>query len=128
MIVVDASAAVAALLNAGPARAALSDEALHAPHLIDSEVAQALRRLVLHGSLATDGGWAAPDSWRRLGVVRHPVGGLLDRVWELRENVFAYDESYLALAEALGCSLLTADARLGRSPGLPPSWPPLPDT
>ena len=118
MIVVDASAAVAALLNAGPARTAISDEAVHAPHLIDSEVAQALRRLVLRRSLGADDGWAALDSWRRLGIVRHPVGGLLDRVWELRENVSAYDASYLALAEALDCSLLTADARLGRTPGL----------
>jgi predicted nucleic acid-binding protein len=118
VIVVDASAAVAALLNAGPARTALSDEAVHAPHLVDSEVAQALRRLVLRGSLGADDGWAALDSWRRLGIARHPVGGLLDRVWELRENVSAYDASYLALAEALGCSLLTADARLGRAPDL----------
>ena len=118
MIVVDASAAVAALLNAGPARTALSDEAVHAPHLIDPEVAQALRRLVLRRSLGADDGWAALDSWRRLGIVRHSVGGLLERVWELRENVSAYDASYLALAEALDCSLLTADARLGRAPGL----------
>lgn len=118
MIVVDASAAVSALLNAGPARQALSDETLHAPHLVDSEVAQALRRLVLHGTLRAGDGWAALDSWRRMGVVRHPISGLLGRVWELRENVSAYDASYLALAEALGCSLLTADARLGRAPDL----------
>ncbi len=118
MIVVDASAAVAALLNAGPARQALSDETLHAPHLVDSEVAQALRRLVLRGTVRAGDGWAALDSWRRLGVVRHSVSGLLGRVWELRENVSAYDASYLALAEALGCSLLTADARLGRAPDL----------
>jgi len=118
VIVVDASAAVAALLNAGPARQALSDETLHAPHLVDSEVAQALRRLVLRGTVRAGDGWAALDSWRRLGVVRHPISGLLGRVWELRENVSAYDASYLALAEALGCSLLTADARLGRAPDL----------
>jgi predicted nucleic acid-binding protein len=118
VIVVDASAAIAALLNAGPARTALSDEAVHAPHLIDSEVAQALRRLVLRRSLGADDGWAALDSWRRLGIIRHSVGGLLDRVWELREDVSAHDASYLALAEALDCSLLTADARLGRAPGL----------
>jgi predicted nucleic acid-binding protein len=118
VIVVDASAAVAALLNAGPARQALSDETLHAPHLVDSEVAQALRRLVLRGTVRAGDGWAALDSWRRLGVVRHSVSGLLGRVWELRENVSAYDASYLALAEALGCSLLTADARLGRAPDL----------
>jgi predicted nucleic acid-binding protein len=47
----------------------------------------------------------------------HPVAGLLDRVWELRENVSAYDASYVALAELLDCSLLTADGRLGRAPG-----------
>ena len=73
---------------------------------------------MLGRSLTAADGWAALDTWRRLGVVRHPVGGLLDRVWELRENVSAYDASYLALAEALGCALLTADARLSRVPGL----------
>jgi predicted nucleic acid-binding protein len=118
VIVLDASAAVSALLNAGQARTALADGAVHVPHLIDSEVAHALRRQVLGRSLGADDGWAALDTWRRLGVVRHPVGGLLDRVWELRDNVSAYDASYLALAEALGCALLTADARLSRVPGL----------
>lgn len=118
MIVLDASAAVSALLNAGPARTSLADEAVHVPHLIDAELAHTLRRQVLGRSLAAADGWTALDTWRRLGVVRHPINGLLDRVWELRENVSAYDASYLALAEALGCALLTADARLGRVPGL----------
>ena len=118
MIVLDASAAVSALLNAGQARTSLADEAVHVPHLIDAEIAHALRRQVLGRSLGAADGWAALDTWRRLGVVRHPIDGLLDRVWELRENVSAYDASYLALAEALGCALLTADARLGRVPGL----------
>jgi predicted nucleic acid-binding protein len=118
VIVLDASAAVSALLNAGQARTSLADEAVHVPHLIDAEITHALRRQVLGRSLGAADGWAALDTWRRLGVVRHPIGGLLDRVWELRENVSAYDASYLALAEALGCALLTADARLGRVPGL----------
>ena len=118
MIVLDASAAVSALLNAGEARTALADESVHVPHLIDSEIAHALRRQVIKRSLSPDDGWAAVDTWRRLGVIRHPVAGLLDRIWELRENASAYDASYLALAEALGCVLLTADARLSRVPGL----------
>jgi predicted nucleic acid-binding protein len=118
VIVLDASAAVSALLNAGQAREVMAAESLHVPHLIDSEIAQAIRRQVINGSVRPDDGWAALDTWRRLGVVRHPVTGLLDRVWQLRENVSAYDASYLALAEALGCALLTADARLSRAPGL----------
>jgi predicted nucleic acid-binding protein len=117
VIVADASAAVSALLNNGSARRAFSDEQLHVPHLIDSEVAGALRRHVAVGRLAPDVAWEALDRWRRLGLTRYPVVGLLDRIWELRENVSAYDASYVALAERLGCALMTADARLGRAPG-----------
>lgn len=118
MIVVDASAALAALLNAGPAREALGSEALHVPHLIDAEVANALRRKVAAGQLGSEPGWTALDAWRRLGMTRYPMFSVLDRVWGLRENLTAYDASYVALAELLGCLLLTADGRLGRAPGL----------
>ena len=115
MIVVDASAAVAALLNAGPARRAMGSDQLHAPHLVDSEVANAMRRQVGGGRLAPDDAWRALQTWRQVGVTRHPVIGLLERVWELRDNLSAYDASYIALAEELGCSLLTCDGRLGRA-------------
>lgn len=118
MIVVDASAALSALLNAGAARRALASEQLHVPHLIDPEVASGLRRRVAGGQLAAGAGWAVLDSWRRLGVARYPVYSLLDRVWELRDNLSAYDASYVALAELLDCSLLTADARLSKVPGV----------
>lgn len=118
MIVVDASAAVSALLNDGQARRALANEQLHAPHLVDSEVASALRRRVTAQQLGADAGWAALDTWRHLGMTRYPVFTLLDRIWELRENLSAYDASYVALAELLDCSLLTADARIGRAPGI----------
>ena len=118
MIVVDASAALAALLNAGPAREALGGEQLHVPHLVDPEVASGLRRRVAAEQIAADAGWAALDAWRRLGMTRYAVHTLLDRVWELRDNLSAYDASYVALAELLGCSLLTADGRLGRAAGV----------
>jgi predicted nucleic acid-binding protein len=118
VIVTDASAAVSALLNAGPARRTLGDEQLHVPHLIDSEIANAFRRQVAAQRLEPAAAWTALDRWRRLGMTRYPVVGLLDRVWELRENVSAYDASYIALAERLHCSLLTADARLSGAPGI----------
>jgi predicted nucleic acid-binding protein len=118
VIVVDASAALAAVLGAGQARRALATGRLHAPHLIDSEIANALRRQVVAGRLRPADGWTALDAWRHLGVTRYPVFALLDRVWELRDNISAYDASYIALAELLGCDLLTADARLARAPGI----------
>jgi len=62
--------------------------------------------------------WAALDTWRRLGLTRYPVFGLLERVWGLRDNLSACDATYVALAEHLDCPLLTADARLSRAPGV----------
>ncbi len=118
MIVVDASAALSALLNRGNARDALGAEQVHAPHLIDAEVANGLRRQVRTGRLPPLDGGTLVGVWRRLGLTRHAVHPILDRMWELRENLSAYDAGYVALAEALGCPLLTADARLGRAPGL----------
>lgn len=118
MIVLDASAAVAALLSEGVARRTLSQEQVHVPHLVDSEVASTLRRRVAAGTMDAGDGWALLDVWRRLGMTRYPVAPLLDRVWQLRENVTAYDAAYVALAEALGYALLTGDGRLGRVPGV----------
>jgi predicted nucleic acid-binding protein len=118
VIVVDASAALAALLNEGPARRVLSTEQLHAPHLIDPEIASGLRRRVAAHQLSAEAGWNALNAWRHLGMTRYPVFALLDRVWELRDNLSAYDASCVALAELLDCNLLTADARLGRAPGV----------
>ena len=118
MIVVDASAAVSGLLNDGQARHLLGTEQVHVPHLIDSEVASALRRRVLADQISNHVGWSALDIWHRLAVTRYPIHGLLERVWQLRTNLSAYDAGYVALAEELGCPLLTADARLSRAPGI----------
>jgi predicted nucleic acid-binding protein len=118
VIVIDGSAALAALLNAGAARRAIAREQLHAPHLIDSEVANALRRAIAAQRLDAQAAWAALNAWRRLGMTRYPGHSLLDRIWEHRHNLSAYDATYVALAELLDCSLLTADARLGRAAGI----------
>jgi predicted nucleic acid-binding protein len=117
MIVVDASAAVAALLNDGHARRVLAAERVHAPHLIDSEIAGALRRLVHNNRISATDGWNALDTWRRLALMRYPTPGLLPRIWALRDKLSAYDASYVALAETLDCALVTADARLSNASG-----------
>ncbi len=117
MIVVDASVAVLGLLNDGNSRSQLAVEALAAPHLVDAEVAHALRSRVLRGALSADDGERALGRWARLGIDRYAMTGLLDRVWQLRGNLSAYDATYIAVAEALGCSLVTADRRLAAATG-----------
>ncbi|MGI8415835.1 MAG: type II toxin-antitoxin system VapC family toxin, partial [Nakamurella sp.] len=77
-----------------------------------------MRRLVAGGSMSAAQGWSALDTWRRIGIRRSPVVGLLPRIWRLRDTVTAYDATYVTLAEVLGCPLLTADARLSRAPGI----------
>ncbi len=117
MIVLDASAAVLALMNDGDARKSLTTEAVAVPHLADSEVVNAVRAQVLRGNVGADDAGAALTRWAQLGLRRFAVVGLLARIWELRDNLTAYDATYVALAEALACNLVTADARLARAPG-----------
>lgn len=117
MIVIDASAAVLGLMNDGETRAMLAAEAAICPHLADSEVVHALRGRVLRGDLDVRVAERMIDVWQRLGLERVGVSGLLGRVWELRENLSAYDATYVALAEALESPLVTADGRLARAPG-----------
>lgn len=113
----DASAVVLGLLNDSDARRMMADEVLAVPHLADPEIAQALRGQVARGAITERVGSQALGRWAMLGVSRFAARGLLGRTWELRENLTAYDATYVALAETLGCHLVTADARLGRAPG-----------
>jgi len=123
VIVLDASALVELLLGTQAGRSIadrIADPALslHVPHLADVEVAQALRRYVRDGALDAPLAATALEDLRALDLERHGHEPLLDRVWELRDNVTAYDAVYVALAEALQCPLLTCDGRLARAPGL----------
>ena len=121
MIVLDASALLELLLVTDNGRRvaeriAAPEETLHAPHLIDLEVAQVLRRWVARGQLDEARAVQALDDLRDLDLNRYPHDVLLGRIWELRHNASAYDAAYLALAEALGAPLLTSDARLREVP------------
>lgn len=95
----------------------LGGGSLVTPHLADSEVAHTLRSLVLRGEVDERDAMRAIDVWARLGLQRVSVSGLLDRVWDLRDNLTAYDATYVAVAEALDAPLVTADGRLARARG-----------
>jgi predicted nucleic acid-binding protein len=100
------------------ARIADPEVGLHVPHLADVEVAQALRRWERAGELDAESAEAALSAYRQLDVERHAHEPLLARMWDLRQNLTAYDAVYVALAEALDARLITCDARLARAPGV----------
>jgi predicted nucleic acid-binding protein len=118
VIVIDASAALEVLLRTPAAEAVErrlfnSRETAHAPHLLDLEVAQALRRYAAAGELDQERARAALVDLADLPLCRYPHNFLLPRLWDLRNNFTAYDAVYVALAEALEAPLLTRDRRLG---------------
>lgn len=118
----DASA-VAEYLADGPHARAVGNritagQELWAPHLIDAEVGNVLRRGVALGAISPEGGRAALRDLSELPLNRARHLMLLDRAWELRDNVTFYDALYIALAEELGMRLITLDARLARAPGV----------
>jgi predicted nucleic acid-binding protein len=122
MIVLDASAAVDWLLqtSAGQSierRIYSRNETLHAPHLLDLEVTQVLRRLALQRVVSTRRADEAVRDLLDLRIARYPHLVLLPRIWQLRHNFSAYDAAYIVLAEKLGAALITRDARLGAASG-----------
>lgn len=122
MIVVDASAVLEFLLQTAlgsrvEARLLRDGDDLHAPHLLDVEITQALRRLVRAGEVDDERAAEALADLIEFDLRRHPHVDLLARAWELRDNLTAYDAIYVALAEALDGPLVTCDGRLGAASG-----------
>jgi predicted nucleic acid-binding protein len=123
LIVLDASAVVAVLLDPGSEAERIREriespgESLHVPHLMDLEVLHALRRQALRGALSPRRSAEALEDLANIMFVRYPHTSLMKRIWALRENLTAYDAAYVALAEALDAPLVTMDARLAQAPG-----------
>jgi predicted nucleic acid-binding protein len=123
MIVIDASAMLEVLLVTPVGVRILdrifstTEESLHAPQLLDLEVAQVLRRYCATGELVPERAQQALADLTDLAVTRYPHPAFLPRIWELRDNITAYDAAYVALAEVLGAPLLTGDVRLAAAPG-----------
>jgi predicted nucleic acid-binding protein len=121
LIVVDASVIVTALGDDGPdgdrARQRLRGERLAAPHLLDLEVTSAWRRLAAAAQLDERRVRLALADLQARRVVRVRHGTLLDRCWELRDDLTVYDAAYVALAELLEVTLVTADGKLSKAPG-----------
>jgi predicted nucleic acid-binding protein len=121
VLVVDASVLVVALADDGPdgdqARARLRDEDLAAPELLDLEVASVLRRQVQTGAVNLRRAGLALVDLAAMPLVRAPHQALLDRCWQLRDNLTMYDAAYVALAEALNADLITGDSRLAKAAG-----------
>jgi predicted nucleic acid-binding protein len=122
VIVVDASVVAPALgddsADGDESRARLRGEELVAPELIDLEVLSVFRRLAHAGQLPLRRAELAIVDLAALPLRRAPHSPLSVRCWELKDNLSIYDGAYVALAEALDVTLVTADARLSRAPGL----------
>ena len=122
MIVLDASATVDWLLQTSAGqriehRIYSAKESLHAPHLLDIEVTQVLRRLVREGMVLANRADEAVQDLLDLRLTRYPHFALLPRIWQLRHNLSAYDAAYVGLAEKLRAPLITRDGRLAAAPG-----------
>ena len=121
LLVVDTSAVLETVAAANPDRGLLdrlvADGDLHAPHLLDIEVLNALRGLVRGGKLSGDRAADARADIAELAIVRYGHEPLADRIWGMRANLTAYDAAFVALAEALDVPLVTCDRRLASAPG-----------
>ena len=121
MLVVDASVIAPAVADGGPdgaaCRARIKGASLAAPDLLRVEAVSVIRRQLANGALTPAQANNAIEDLLNLPIIVYPAAPFLRRAWELRDIATAYDACYVALAEALGCALATADQRLANAPG-----------
>ncbi|MGH3975645.1 MAG: type II toxin-antitoxin system VapC family toxin [Pseudonocardiaceae bacterium] len=120
-VVVDASIVLRLLANRtideGLRQRLAAQRTVHAPHLIDAEVASAVRGLLLGGKIGLPRAAEMLADFAALRIIRHPMHPHLSRIIELRNNLAAYDACYVALSETLRMPLLTQDLKLSRAIG-----------
>jgi predicted nucleic acid-binding protein len=119
VIVVDASALVDAIDGRSTVVERITGRELHAPHLLDVEVASALRKLVASGRWSDRRADLGLSLLESAAIRRHPHRPLLRLAWSLRDHLSSYDAIYVALATALGAPLVTTDRKLAGAPALP---------
>jgi predicted nucleic acid-binding protein len=117
VIVTDASVVLEVILRTQTGmkiqgRVLSARETLHAPHLIDLEVCQVLRRYLHNRQLTADRAYDAMEDFQSMRIFRYPHQVFWKRIWELRNNMTAYDAAYIAVAETISAPLLTTDKRL----------------
>lgn len=122
MIVLDASAIIELVLSTTAAvavsrRLSAAGETFHAPHLLDLEVLQVLRRYAANGDMSEDRARQALTDYLDVPLIRYTHDVFALRIWELRHNLTSYDAAYVALAEALSAPLITRDRKLAATPG-----------
>jgi predicted nucleic acid-binding protein len=123
VIVIDASALVELLVGGSPRAAQLAariddpHETLHAPHLLDLEVASVLRSLEAKRQVPPPTAARALADLVALDVTRYPHDVLVPRIWQLRGNLTVCEAAYVALAESLHAPLVTCDRQLAAAPG-----------
>jgi predicted nucleic acid-binding protein len=114
-LVLDNSAAIALLKDTSESAQEIRSAEIYAPEVIDLEFASVIRKMLAQGKLGIDEATQLISTWASNGVVRCAHRQFLQRIWQVRENITAYDASYVALAEHLGFPLFTADLRLAKS-------------
>ena len=88
-----------------------------APDLVVVETVAVLRKRWIAGTVSDRRFAAAVEDLEQLDLDRYPTLPFMRRAYELRANITAYDSAYVALAETLGCELVTGDGRLANAPG-----------